>query len=349
MKRFLPLILAALPLCATADDGGFATAAEFGAPRPELTTPKPELSTPLRQWMVRGERPFRAQLTGISGRWGKNATVSLRTPTGRMLNIPASRLSDADLQAIRDYMQAEGFVQRHTYRYGTLDVKLLSVRPHSKEELQLVLQDLSGRVHYMRANTEPWQEEYARKVQFNDPIVMQEETRLMLLDFMSKNPPHPPAQNAPLPIAESAMEALTYAALRDVSVVVLTMGPRGCRADVDFRRYLREHPEAADIWAQRHVFLIAYTDATGTLPADCCRELAELGYHHDRRANAGDSVPAGSSQLRQHCESICGIQYTLLSSNITDKKQQAAPKHNRFSIKLEDLHKSQPQHINFNR
>ena len=346
---YIYLFLAAFTLSAVATEGGFATAAEFGAPRLQLTAAEPKLTTPLRQWHAAGERPFRAQLTGISGPWGKEATVRLRTPTGRTLNIPAKRLSDADLDSIRNYMKEQSFVQLHTYRYGTLDVKLLNVRRHSEEELQLEMLDLSGKVHYMRTNAHPWQEEYARKVQLNDTIVMQEETRQMLLDYMAKNPPLPPVQNAPLPVAESALEAITYAALRDVSVVVLTMGPRGCKADVAFRQYLSQHPEAAGIWAQRYVFLVTYTDCTGNLPPDCCRELAQLGYHHDNKEHAINYMPAGQSQFNQRCESICGTKYTLLNKSLTHTKSAPAPAKTNFRYTRDTLQNMLPQHIDFNR
>lgn len=348
MKRLLLLILATVSLNAAANDGGFATAKEFGSPKLELTAPEPMLPTPLRQWNVAGERPFLAQLTGISGKWGKNATISLRTPTGRVLRIPAQHLSDKDLQTIRDYMQAEHFVQLHTYRYGTLDVKLLSVRRLSKEELLLEVLALDGTRHFMRANAEPWQEEYARKVQYNETIVMQEETRNMLLQQLNLHA-KPQTKHTPLPVAENAMEALTYAALRELSVVVITMGPRGCKADVHFRRYLNEHPEAAGIWAQQYVFLIAYTDSTGTLPPTCCRELAQLNCHHDNKASALTPIPAGQAQLRQCSESLCGTKYTLLRSSLTETRRAAAPAYNTFSYKIDELQKSMPQHINFTR
>ena len=166
---------------------------------------------------------------------------------------------------------------------------------------------------------------------------------------MAKNPPHSPVQNAPLPVAESAMEALTYAALQDVSIVTLTMGPRGCKADVAFRQYLSQHPEAVGIWARRYVFLITYTDHTGNLPADCSRELAQLGYHHDNKEHAINYMPAGQSQFNQCCESICGTRYTLLNNSLTDTKSAPAPARTRFRYTRDTLHKTLPQHIDFSR
>jgi len=347
MKRLLYLLLATLPLNASADDGGFATASEFGAPRLELSAPAPKLKTPLRQWHVAAERPFLAQLTGISGSWGKNATISLRTPTGRTLNIPAQHLSDDDLDSVRAYMKAEGFVQLHTYLYGTLEVKLLSVRRLSKEELALEVLALDGTRQFLRANAEPWQEEYARKVQFNKTIVMQEETRNMLLQHMNQHA-QTPAPASPLPVAESAMEALTYAALHDVSVVFIMMGPRGCEADANFRRYLREHPEAASIWAQHYVFLVAYADSNNTIPTTCYEDFLQLCHHHNRKDALYNLL--GNTDWKHHhiSQSLCGVKFTLHMTDVL-RRQSPHAGWSTFAYKREALQMTLPQHINFER
>lgn len=297
MKGVLSLIVCACSLCA-AEAASYARPEEFGSTPLKLCAADHITPSPMRQWHIAGEPPLRAALVSMQGEWGKRARVTLRTPTGRRLTLPVRVLSVADLDAVRTWLRENEFTTIRTYTHGELKARVLSVSyaagvqmsssgPRAtpdRKRLLVSLAEQDGTVHTFICAAESMSEQdrqMARRTGklTNDVRVLHEDSLKLLLAHMEDHPS--PTEPAALPIAADLPEALACAALRDVSIVHITLGPRGCEADKALRRYLSEHPGAAAVWAQRHVFLICYRDSQGKLPEQCLSDLTQLYRHHN--------------------------------------------------------------------
>lgn len=300
MTRLLPIILAilTLPLCRAADSP-YARAEEFGYPRLQLQAAEHISPAPMRTWHPAGEPPLQAVPVSMSGTWGKEAVITLRTPTGRTMEVSAQALSDADLDAVRGWLAQNEMMPIRTRAHGDYTARILEVsytagvkmtgsgpQPCSdKELLMLRFATPDGTVYSRICHAKPLNDSELQQARragkiSSDVWVLHEETHRALLRHLQEPSPATPT-TTPLPIADNLPEALACAALRDVSIVYLTLGPRGCAADTALRTYLSRHPEAAATWAQRHVFLIAYRDAQGKLPEQCYKDLEQLYRHHN--------------------------------------------------------------------
>lgn len=262
MKRLLALMLSLLPV-AHAAGGGYATPADFGYP--PLSLEPPQYLTPAteREWRITGQPPLRATLQGIRGKWGNEAIIILRTPSGRDRAVPAYALSNADLDAVSDWLKENHFEEFETFREGTSLVHVHSVIPVGKEyHVNLIMTD--GSRIALRTNAEPANREYAIK-QPRNAFQVTDTTLEMLRRHSARKPENKPE----LPIATSVDEATLYAATHDVGIALFHLNRRGGAIDLAFRRYLANKPELVAQWAQHFVFLMAYSDEHGIYPAEC--------------------------------------------------------------------------------
>ncbi len=284
MKCLLPLLffLLSLPLLATAEGGGFATAEDFGYTPPALTA-APHLDTNLeRRWHPAGERPVHGTLHGFRGPWGNTATVILRMPTGRLKEYAATTLPDTELEEVRKWIEAKGFETFETYRTGKIQVRVHSVTP--LRDNYFVMLSLSDGTHCcMRTNLRPVQRDFALQ-RADDTMYVTDAT----LDMLRRHAERKPQGTPMLPIVSTAEDALLYAALHNTGIVVLYLNRRGSEVDSAFRRYLEQNPEYVARWAGGFVFLVAYADEHGQYPPHCHQALLQLHYHHN---HAGSQNP----------------------------------------------------------
>lgn len=327
MKHCIFLIICAFSLC-LADNATYATPKEFGVEPLKLQAAEHVLPSPMRQWHISGEPPLRAALVRMQGKWGKDAHITLRTPTGRRLELPATALSDADLDAVRGWLKQNNFTVIRTRFNGApvqgeseFTARILSVSyahgiamrndgpvPVSDRKfLQIRMVEQDGTLLTALCLAQPISDQDLHKEKRSgrlskDIWVLHEESRKTMLQFMEEHPlPSTPAQ---LPLASSMPEALACAALRDVSLVCIIFRSRNCPAEQAFRRYLKEHPEAGAIWSQRHVFLIAYLDAAGKYTQQFERDLIQLYRHHNHPIQKLSEL--NSYLLNQHASKLRG-------------------------------------------
>lgn len=290
MKRiFTPICCGILLLSkpAQAQEGGFAKAAEFGAPRLELNTPQYLRPGDMRTWQL-PSGPMKAAVVALRGEWGNHAEVCLRTEYGLQLNIPARNMTDDDLEAVRQWLSANEFSELETLRHGKILCKIRAVTELSDYELMVHLVRPDGKLYHWpvyRKTLSPGERFHAR------PVPVTQATLDMLhaqLHRQKELPPTPPL------IAESAQEAAACAAIHGKSVVVLFLQQRGSRADENFRRYLKRYPYAAELLSRRHVLLLAYKGADGTYPPNLLHDITALG----NRLAPTNNV---SQQMIQNC------------------------------------------------
>ncbi|MBQ3217826.1 MAG: hypothetical protein IJB33_03025 [Akkermansia sp.] len=355
MKQFFAIILCSLALC-RAEDAPYATPEEFGSVPLQLQAAEHIIPTDLRPWQIAGQPPLRAALVRMQGKWGKDARVTLRTSTGRTIELPVTALSDADLEAVRSWMQQNQFITIRTLRHGDHTARLLSVSYTAASQVnsngsltlnpgkrymlvRMAMQD--GTILNRICVAEPLKSEAEIRNQSAGVWVLQEETRLNLLRYMQEHPQ--PSQPEPLPIAANLPEALACAALRDVSIVYITLGPRGCEADKALRRYMKEHPEAGAIWAQRHVFLISYRDSQDKLPRQCLHDIRELNWHH-AEPTTYDFSNETPYDIKLHSQQITGWRFVQPVDKLTSAMNN--PPHH-FQISPAELQHLHPADISF--
>lgn len=252
-----------------AQEGGFAKAAEFGAPRLDLNTPQYLQPGDMRTWQL-PSGPMKATVVALHGRWGNNAEVCLRSEYGLQLNIPARSMVDNDVESVRQWLEANEFSELETLRHGNVLCKILAVTELSDYELMVHMVQPDGKLYHWpvyRKTLRPGERFQAR------PVPVTQATLDLLhaqLRRQKELPPTPPA------IAESAQEAAACAAIHGRSVVVLFLQQRGSRADKNFRQYLKRYPYAAALLSRRHVLLLAYMGADGTYPPTLLRDITAL-------------------------------------------------------------------------
>ena len=349
MKPFLPLVLCALSFC-LAEESPYATPEEFGAKPLQLQAAEHIIPSPVRQWHVDGERPLRAALVKMQGKWGKEARITLRTTTGRSIELPVSALSDEDLDAVRNWMQQNQFIPIRTLKHGEFSARVLGVSyaaavhasPNGsitlkpgKQYMQIRLAMQDGTVRNRICLAEPLKTEAEARNQSSAVWVLKEETRQELLRYMQTHPE--PTEHAPLPIAANAAEALACAALQDVSIVYLTLGPRGCEADKALHRYLEAHPEAGAIWAQRHVFLISYRNSQNKLPEQCLHDLRELHWHHGEPTTY-DFSRETAYDVQQRSTHITGMRFVQPADRPTSQMNNPPLQFRISPAELQTLH-----------
>lgn len=273
MKQLFALILSLLTV-AQAAGGGYATPAEFGYPALSQEPPRYLAPAEEREWHISGMQPLCATLQGIKGKWGNEATVILRTPSGRNRSVPAHALSNADLDAVSDWLKKNNFEEFETYREGTSLVHVHSVIPVNKEyHVNLIMTD--GSRITLRTNAQPANREYAIR-QPRDAFQVTDATLEMLRRHSTRTPENKPE----LPIASTIDEAMLYAATHDVSIAVFYLNRRGGAIDLAFRHYLANKPELVARWAQHFVFLLVYSDERGMYPAECHDGALTLALTH---------------------------------------------------------------------
>lgn len=274
-----------------AQEGGFAKAAEFGAPRLDLNTPQYLLPGDMRTWQL-PSGPLKAEVTAIQGEWGNNARVCLRTEYGLQLKVPARSMRDEDLDAVLQWLEANGFSELETLRHGKLLCKIRAVTELNNYELMVHLVQPDGKLYHwpvFRKILSPGE------IFIERPVPVTQQTLDLLHAWLHRQKELPPAPPA---IAESAQEAAACAAIHGRSVVVLFLQQRGSRADTNFRQYLKRYPYAAAHLSRRHVFLIAYMGADGTYPADLMRDITAL----KRQLAPSNTTPQQLALLRHREE-----------------------------------------------
>ena len=355
MKQLLLLLLCTLTLC-PAEDAPYATPEEFGSNPLQLKEAVHIIPSVVRQWNIAGERPLSAALVKMQGKWGKDARVTLRTPTDRTIEISVTALSDTDVEAVRDWMTQNRFITIRTLKHGDFTARVLSVsyaaathvNPNGsltlkpgKQYMQVRLAMQDGAVLNRICVAEPMTDKSRIANQSAGVWVLQEETRQELLRYMQEHPQ--PTETAPLPIAADLSEALACAALRDVSIVYLTLGPRGCEADKALRNYVKEHPEAGAIWAQRHVFLISYRDSNDKLPQQCLHDIQQLNWHHGEPTTY-DFSNETPYDIRLHSQQITGWRFVQPADKHTSSMNNRPLN---FQISTAELQNIPPSDITF--
>jgi len=354
MKQAFIILLSLLIPLAWADRGGFARATEFGSPKLDLSQDLSTLKAQERVWHIEGEKPFRALLLGFEGEWGKNATLILRTPTGRELKVPARSADDADLQSVRDWIADNGFVPIKPIGKPPVLAKIISVTSpkdsgargefHASDVVFMTL--TNGTNTEWRINRQHINELYAEKVNSNTQVWVDDETRALLERFRRTQQED---TGTPLPIAENADEAIAWSAATGNSIVMLLLNRRGSLPDTAFRQYLAKYPYAAGLWAKRHVFLIAYADDEGTYPAECIQASVRLRAQHPYFARKGLAPEndlgffnKASFELSRH------IDILIFCHPDCFPKSGASPQtHNNLGVEINDFLSLPPEHITF--
>ncbi len=254
---------------------GAALAAEFRCVEGTVTPPQFLTPSEERTWTPAGERPFRAKLQGIQGEWGNEAAVILCTPTGRRLEYAAYTLSDADLDVVRTWLKANSFESFETYREGKQLVRILSVVPlRDSYYVRLVLSN--GNCYALKTNLKPMTATEAR-VQVDDRFKVTNATLEMLQRYAACKTEEAPV----LPVVTSVDDALLYAALHRVGIVVMYLNRRGSAVDVAFRQYVEAHPEWVNRWEKQFVFMLMYADDNGLYSPKCHEDTMRLYYAYN--------------------------------------------------------------------
>lgn len=292
MKQILALILCLIPAVHAAGEG-YATPAEFGYPALSQEPPRYLIPALEREWNIPGQPPLRATLQGIKGKWGNNAVIILRTPSGRDRSVPAYALSDKELNTVHDWLKKNNFEEFETYREGTTLVRVHSVIPVGKEyHVSIILTD--GSRIALRTNAQPANREYAIKQPVNAFQVTD-----ATLEILRRHSTRKPENKPELPIASSIDEATLYAATHDVDIAVFYLNHRGSATDLAFRHYLSNKPEQVARWAQHFVFLMAYSDEHGMYPAECHDGEFTLNLTHSFHGSHAVNLCNTSSMLTQ--------------------------------------------------
>ncbi len=292
MRRLFALLLS-LPQLLHAASGGFATPAEFGY-SPLSQEPAQYLIPAVeREWHISGRRPLRATLCGIRGKWGNRAIVILRTPSGRNISLAAYSLSDADLQAVSDWLKKNEFIDFETHREGSNPARIHSVIPVGKEyHVNLIMTD--GSRQAVRTNTTPVNPDFARR-QPTSTFKVTDTTLEILRSHVGKKPSGKPE----LPIATTVDEAMLYAATHDVGIAVFFLNRRGSAIDLAFRHYLANKPDMVAQWAEHFVFLLAYADDNGMYPQECHDAQLTLSLTHGTTGTHETNLCNTNTELAQ--------------------------------------------------
>ena len=301
MKHLFAILLMLSGL-ATADNGGFARAAEFGAPRLNLSEPKYISPSPEREWKPAGEPPLRAVLLRIEGEWGNNARVVLRSPLGRIVRVPARALSDADLDAVEQWMRDNEFITLDTYKHGSHKVRLISAFERTGFSFGLYKVRFArpdGSIHtWSTNNREVFPVELREGT--TGPVYMPPESSSRITEFLKKQQLRP---NEPLLIAEDEYEAMAYSAMHGLNINIIYLNRRGSATDVAFRHYLETHPYAGAHWNNRHVFLLVYSGDDGRLSGEVQQAITTLMLLQEKMnpgrfdANPAEGMPEYFEQM----------------------------------------------------
>lgn len=357
MKQAFIILLSLLVPLARADRGGFARAAEFGFPKLGLSQDLNALKAQERVWHIEGEKPFRALLLGFEGEWGEDATLILRTPTGRELKVPARLAGDADLQSVRDWITDNGFVPIKPIGKPPVLAKIISViRPEDRRISGYTDDWFASDVVFMtltngtntewRVNRKHIHEDYAQKVSYNTQVWVDDET-LAVLERNRRTQQED--TGTPLPIAENTDEAIAWSAATGNSIVMLLLNRRGSLHDTAFRQYLAKYPYATGLWAKRHVFLIAYANDEGAYPAECIQAAARLRSQHPffARKELLAINDLGFSNKAPFSQSI-NIDILVFCHPCCFPESGASPQAtNKLSIKINDFLALPPELITF--
>ena len=274
--KYLLLIVCMLGQVLAMDCGGFASPADFQYPAPCQGIPQLLKPAAERTWTPVGSQPFRAELLGFYGDWGNDATIILRTPSGRRVEYDISSLSDDDIVSIREWIKLNAFENFETYREGKQLVRILSVVPLRDGKSYFVRLVLSnGTCYALKTNCQPMSEHEARQ-QMDDRFKVTDCTLEMLKRYAALKPEDSPV----LPIVTTTDDALLYSSLHRVGIVVLYLNRRGSAEDEAFRQYLAAHPEWVAQWAGQCVFMLAYADENGAYPPQCHANEMRLHFLH---------------------------------------------------------------------
>lgn len=270
-------ILHLLPGALGAAEGAFAPAAEFGSPRLNLDPVQYFIPSEMRTWPHSFKKPETGCLVGLNP-YGTPLHGILKRKDGHIVTT-ALMMTDPDVKAVVEKWKADNhIINLSFYLHNTRMVRLLAAYttsdnatiyahtvstlgetytfPIPNEDVSASVANCSSATYYLRPESLK--------------ILREEVQRLQNL----------PIPDSPLPVAESANEAALYVLRRAVSIVVVMLNRRGSTADLAFRELLKDK-KLVSAWAQRHVFLIAYTDDDGLYHPELQNEINSLAYLHE--------------------------------------------------------------------
>lgn len=252
----------------------FASAADFNAPAPDMTPPQDIIRGKRRLWQPAGLAPFEACLVGMEGMLSNNAHAIVRSAKGRTIKLHISALSDADVAHVQQWYKQNAFATINTYNHGRYAAKVLSATYSKSGESIIALLCAAHGTH--RLICVPNKVVTAQQASVYPGQCYVDEPTLKLLRHHADSAPAPTAPRH-LPVAESANQAIAYAAMRGVGIVVLFLGKKGSDTDRRFRAYMQQNPQAVARWAQQYIFLPAYCQEDGTYPESMKEEVSALG------------------------------------------------------------------------
>lgn len=257
-----------------AEQSPFAGAADFNAPALDMTPPQHITPGKLRLWQPAGIAPFEARLVGMEGQLSNNAHAIVSTPNGRLIKLHVSALSDADVAHLQQWYKQNAFTTINTYNHGRYAAKVLSATYSKSGESIIALLCAAHGTH--RLICVPNKVVTEQQAKSYPGLCYVEETTLKLLRKHADSEPAPATQGY-LPVARNVNQAIAYAAMRGVGIVVLFLDKKGSATDSGFRDYMQQNPGAVARWAQQYVFLPAYRHEDGTYPASVYEEVCALG------------------------------------------------------------------------
>lgn len=338
MKQILLVILVIFSGLKPSVKADFAHPEEFCSPALELAPIFGGKDT-ARIWKLKHSGDsLHATLQGISGSWGKQATVLLRTMRGRLVQVPARTLDDASVDFLTHWLKQHKFEPIETQNHGTLYGKILAVYPGVlPNEFHLQLLAADGRVHTWPVTTNG---------KLRQGVLQLKPSALERVKQKQQQLPQQTNQ-VPLPIAADTNEALVYSELRGTNTVVLFLGKRGSGKDTAFRHYLAQHPGAAAEWSNRFVFLLVYAEDNGSYSPELCRKLDEFAYQHNVQVDGFTNMmpivlPSTYAWKEEHAHPglLCGM--TFIGNPDVGQRHVVLQRIHTFRIKTDDFLRLEP-------
>ncbi|MBQ3217820.1 MAG: hypothetical protein IJB33_02995 [Akkermansia sp.] len=273
MKRFflhLFVLLHLLPQAHAA--GAFATAAEFGSPKLDIGPTELLVPSEMRSWKQRWAKPVVGSLVGLNP-YSSPLFGIFKSPEGKKISAALQTEDPEDGAVVKKWKEENRIVTLRFYAHPMRMVRILTAYTTPKGDMIFAhIYDTMGETWVLPIPNKEVTPEFARSSPssyYADPDT------LKLLREEAERVKNTPAPERPLPVAESANEAVLYILQRGVSVVLLNLNRRGSTYDLAFRELLKDK-KLVSAWAQRHVFLIAYTDDNGLYHPEHQNELNSL-------------------------------------------------------------------------
>ncbi len=275
-KLFTPLfaLLHLLPGVLSAADGVFATAAEFNAPRLNLAPVQYFIPSETRTWPHSFLKPETGRLVGLNPYSTPPHGVLERKDGTRVTS--ALMTTDDEVNAVVDKWKADNHIvplSFYTHNYRMVRLLAAYTSPNNDTIYAHTVCTLGETYTFYIPNKEvsssaARSSSYSYYLRPESLKILREEVQRL------KNIPIP---DSPLPVAENANEAVLYALRRAASIVIVNLNRRGSTVDLAFRELLKDK-KLVSAWAQRHVFLIYYTDDDGLYHPELQNELNSLAY-----------------------------------------------------------------------